>query len=361
MSQKDSDAFFCEVCSETGEDFLVYGYCTNCNEYLCRNCFDYHRKPKKTRHHVLLEKDAMPKPAERPVAPGPDECVELCNKHPVEIAVFYCNNHDEFFCNSCAATTHRTCEFLYIPDAAKGFVESQELEKTFASLCVIAKLCEENIDLAAKNSVKSENQLSAAKKNVESYMENVKKVFAAKAEKIFAKMEEINNENKLNMTTVSNTSKSTKANAEVLKENLQRLCDKKQFCQLYTETKKAAKTIGELDLTITDVGNENAIQEFKCQCDKRLHQFVTNSSLFICIDPNDKKRLFPIYQPVMVTHASKTNNDVPGEQAPEVPEPNFPPPMIPPRKGTNSDSLTDMQSYADDDNDPIYEFIEDRH
>lgn len=358
MSSSDSE-FYCEVCSETGEEFIVYGYCTNCNEYLCRDCFEYHRKPKSTRHHVLLLKDAMPSPSERPTAtPSADICTELCKSHPSEIAVFYCETHDDFFCNSCAATTHRACVFLYIPDAAKGFDQSQELKKTFNDLNAISTLCEENIDLAAKNSAKSDNQLTAAKKSVDTYIENVKKVLAGKAETIFTKMDEINDENKQIMAVVSDTSKSTKAEAETLKETLQGLCEKKLFCQLFTEAKKATNVISELDLTITSAGSDNIIQEFKCQCDRRLFELVTNSSLFICIDPNDKKRLFPIYQSVMVTRASKAENDVPTESAPGVPEPDFPPPTIPPRKGTFNDNMNDIQAFNDDD--PIYELIEEK-
>ncbi|XP_045206373.2 transcription intermediary factor 1-alpha-like [Mercenaria mercenaria] len=367
LSSEDDDTLYCEICSDTGEEFIVHGYCTNCNEYMCKNCFDYHRKPKPTRNHILLLKNAMPKPTERPTASvSPDVCTELCKTHPAEIAAFYCETHDEFFCNSCAATTHKTCEFLYIPDAAKDFANSAELEKTFSDLNAISKLCEENIDHAAKNSAKSDNQLTAAKKSVETYIENVQKVLSGKAEKIYTKMEEINTDNKDNMSNVSETCKSTKSESETLKQSLQALCDKKQFCQLYTETKKAAKAISELDLTVTNAGNVNKIQEYKCQCDKRLFQLVTNSSLFICIDPNDKKRLFPLYQSVMVSESSsRIDNDVPTEQAPnvpetlDVPEPNFPPPVVPPRRFTTSESIDEISIIQDDE--PIYELIEDRH
>ena len=362
----DDGELYCEICADTGGEFIVHGYCTNCNEYMCKNCFDYHRKPKPTRNHVLLLRNAMPKPTERPIsAPQPDMCTELCKKHPSEIAAFYCQTHDDFFCNSCAATTHRTCEFLYIPDAAKDFAKSTELEKTFSDLNAISKSCEENSDRSEKNSAKSDNMLSAAKKNVETYIENVQRMLREKAEKIYTKMDEINNDNKENMTNVSDTCKTTRSKSEELKQNLQNLQDKKLFCQLYTESKKASNAIRELDLIVTNAGNENKIQDYKCQCDKRLFQLATNSSIFICIDPNDKKRLFPLYQSVIVSEGSRIDNDVPTEQAPDipeildVPEPNFPPPVIPPRRFTESESSVETP-VAQIEDEPIYEFIEDK-
>lgn len=366
ISSTDDETFYCEICSETGEEFIVHGYCTNCNEYMCKNCFDYHRKPKPTRNHILLLRNAMPKPTERPTSSvSPDVCNELCKKHPAEIAAFYCVTHDDFFCNSCAATTHKTCEFLYIPDAAKDFAESAELEKTFSDLNEISKVCEENVDRSEKNSAKSDNMLAVAKKNVETYIENVQQILSEKAEKAFAKMDEINNDNKDNMSNVSDTCKTTKSKSEELKQSLQKLLDKKQFCQLYTASKKATNAIRELEVTVTNAGNENKIQHYKCQCDKRLFQIATNSSIFICIDPNDKKRLFPLYQSVIVSEGSKVDSDVPVEQAPDVPqvqdvpEPNFPPPVVPPRKFTMSESLVDIP-ISNVEEEPIYEFIEDK-
>ncbi|KAL4230145.1 Transcription intermediary factor 1-alpha [Mactra antiquata] len=322
----------CEICEIDEDQYLAFGYCKNCDNYLCEDCFKYHRKPKPARDHVLLNKDQMPQPAERTsAATREDVCTETCQRHENEIATFYCANHDEFFCNPCAATTHKKCDFLYIPDASKNFNESEEVKKAFNDLEEIEKACDKNTELARNNTNESDKQLNTTKKTIKNYLETIQKTLQDKADKVFTKMDEINSENETNMNNVLTDCDNTKKSSSEWSAKLKELVDNKQFCQLFIESKKAKKVIAALDASITNIQSENKIQEQKCQIDKRLMQLVTSSSLFICIDPNDKSRIFPIYQGVIVKKRESDNpNDVPDEVAPGIPPPDVPPPDVPP-------------------------------
>lgn len=344
----------CEICEDDGDRYIAHGYCKNCDNYLCEDCFNYHLKPKPARDHVLLMKDEMPDPGNRSSAATPvDACTELCERHPKEVAAFYCENHDEFFCNSCAATTHRKCDFLYVPDAAENFEQSAELRRAFADLQNIVKVCDENIERAKNNTNESDNQLLSTKKSIKNYIESAQKILQEKAEKVFAKMDEIHKENKMRMEDVTTTSITTKKQTHDLSTRLRQLSDKKQLCQLYTESKKGRKVITEMNTVVTNVGTRNKIQEQKCQIDKRLLQLVSSSSLFICIDPSDKKRLFPIYQGIVVKRRDAEEDDVPSDEAPDIPPPNYPPPAVPPRK-----CVEELRPSTTEEEECIYELIQ---
>ena len=51
----------CDLCEGEGQYKEAVGYCSNCREYMCTDCFRQHTRPKPTRHHVLLDQHHMPK------------------------------------------------------------------------------------------------------------------------------------------------------------------------------------------------------------------------------------------------------------------------------------------------------------
>ncbi|XP_053386654.1 uncharacterized protein LOC128550838 [Mercenaria mercenaria] len=101
---KSSEEYFeysCDPCNTVGDHVEAQGYCTNCEEYLCGTCFRSHSRSKASRHHTLLDKDAMP----RITAKNCDPCKTAGDE--IE-AAGYCKDCDEYLCDSCYKSHSRS-------------------------------------------------------------------------------------------------------------------------------------------------------------------------------------------------------------------------------------------------------------
>ncbi|XP_053384902.1 uncharacterized protein LOC128546149 [Mercenaria mercenaria] len=114
----------CEPCLFVGQHVGGHGFCVECQEYLCKNCFECHKKTKATRNHQLLDKDNVGKNAT--TSKDSDECTEKCSVHKKEIIKFFCPTHKALGCNDCVILDHRTCNIDYIPDKCSDIGDSEE-------------------------------------------------------------------------------------------------------------------------------------------------------------------------------------------------------------------------------------------
>ena len=106
----------CHPCSLDGNQVAVYGFCTECIEYLCRDCHKDHKKFKKTHlHTVLIGKDL---PLDISVFERIAN-ISYCSTHPKQILQFKCINHEVFVCSICAITNHRGNDHLVHIDQLK--------------------------------------------------------------------------------------------------------------------------------------------------------------------------------------------------------------------------------------------------
>ncbi|XP_045179869.2 uncharacterized protein LOC123539370 [Mercenaria mercenaria] len=101
---KSSEEYFeysCDPCKTVGDHVEAQGYCTNCEEYLCGTCFRSHSRSKASKHHTLLDKDAMPKMTAKICDP--------CKTAGDEVeAAGYCKDCDEYLCDSCYKSHSRS-------------------------------------------------------------------------------------------------------------------------------------------------------------------------------------------------------------------------------------------------------------
>ncbi|XP_045175982.2 uncharacterized protein DDB_G0279899-like [Mercenaria mercenaria] len=114
----------CQPCLTIGQHVAAHGFCVECQEYLCKTCFEYHKRTKASRSHQLLDKDNVGKHAS--TSKDSDECTEKCSVHKKEIIKFFCPTHKALGCNDCVILDHRTCKIDYIPDKCAGIGESEE-------------------------------------------------------------------------------------------------------------------------------------------------------------------------------------------------------------------------------------------
>ncbi|XP_045177323.2 uncharacterized protein LOC123537571 [Mercenaria mercenaria] len=122
-SSEDFD-LSCQPCLTIGQHVAAHGFCVECQEYLCKTCFEYHKRTKASRNHQLLDKDNVGKHAS--TSKDSEECTEKCSVHKKEIIKFFCPTHKALGCNDCIILDHRTCKIDYIPDKCADIGDSEE-------------------------------------------------------------------------------------------------------------------------------------------------------------------------------------------------------------------------------------------
>ncbi|XP_053389382.1 E3 ubiquitin-protein ligase TRIM33-like, partial [Mercenaria mercenaria] len=136
----------CEPCLVIDQQIEAHGFCVDCQEYLCKNCFSYHQRIKATKHHHLVNKDNMAKHA---VIKESDECTEKCQVHKKEVIKFFCPKHEALGCKDCIVLDHRACDIDYIPDKCTGIGDSAEFREVLRELDQKVNEVEDIIKLAA--------------------------------------------------------------------------------------------------------------------------------------------------------------------------------------------------------------------
>ncbi|XP_045176315.2 uncharacterized protein LOC123536888 [Mercenaria mercenaria] len=122
-SAKDFD-HSCQPCLTFGQHVAADGFCVECQEYLCKTCFECHKRKKVSRNHQLLDKDNVGKHAI--TRKDSEECTEKCSVHKKEIIDFFCPTHESLGCNDCIILNHRTCKIDYIPVKCADIGGSEE-------------------------------------------------------------------------------------------------------------------------------------------------------------------------------------------------------------------------------------------
>ena len=107
----------CKPCYIDDKQARAFCFCVNCKEYLCKACYEDHRKFKSTRNHTVLKGEDLPKDTS-----AFDKLSELmyCDIHSDEKIEYKCTTDHVFLCSICATTSHIKCERIeYIGNVAK--------------------------------------------------------------------------------------------------------------------------------------------------------------------------------------------------------------------------------------------------
>lgn len=98
---------FCNHCREESIDKAAFGFCIVCVDYLCKECYESHRKFKVTRTHMVLKDSDLPE----------DESLlenmtklRFCDQHFENEKEFKCLDHKSLFCSICAVSDHHSCK-----------------------------------------------------------------------------------------------------------------------------------------------------------------------------------------------------------------------------------------------------------
>ena len=136
---------YCIPCSRDDLDEPAEGYCQDCQEHLCKTCFQHHRRSRPSRDHVLLDKESMPsQPTNSDL--NDDIITNSCIIHRDKALEFYCNNHKSVACYVCMTLEHKQCKVDYIPDISRNV--STEFKDLVTKMEMLVRKCESNIKRA---------------------------------------------------------------------------------------------------------------------------------------------------------------------------------------------------------------------
>ena len=109
---------FCAPCKTENFNKEAKHYCEHCQEHLCDACQGAHRKLKATKNHNILSGRHMPKASEITKRPA---CSVRCNCRQNREVMFYCKDHDDVICDSCATVIHRRCTTFSIQNKSRSY------------------------------------------------------------------------------------------------------------------------------------------------------------------------------------------------------------------------------------------------
>lgn len=120
-SSDETTELFCDTCAADEKIVTARGYCADCEEYLCTECVDFHRRQKLLKTHVIIEGEQMPSKKARDVK---DKCVDKCAFHCDKVIEFICKSCDTLGCYVCMVTHHKKCD-----DTC--FIKDLSIDETF--------------------------------------------------------------------------------------------------------------------------------------------------------------------------------------------------------------------------------------
>jgi hypothetical protein len=240
---------FCQPCDEEGTRIPAHGYCTDCNEHLCKNCFTVHKKHKLSKQHTLLDLTKMPKVLHQPSTSthkGKSNKLSIpCCKHPKEIIKFYCQDHEELLCSVCVTLEHQasSCKFNYIPDISGNITGSKECQDILKAVENTSSQYQQFVEDVKKMTNKSNSSLKEALADIKMFRQEINQRLDELERQIkdAAKVKE--QENNKHLKAVETTCKDITKFLKISSDKIKQLNTPKQADQLFMELKLAKKTM----------------------------------------------------------------------------------------------------------------------
>lgn len=119
--QTASDELFtsmCDPCNYDGVERQAIRYCQDCNEYLCLDCTESHRRFKNLRNHKILTGKDIPEATDTS-RKFKNKIVCSCDQN-LEVNS-YCEEHKDIICQACKTLKHRKCTTTSLSEKSANY------------------------------------------------------------------------------------------------------------------------------------------------------------------------------------------------------------------------------------------------
>ncbi|CAC5408366.1 unnamed protein product [Mytilus coruscus] len=242
-------------------------WCTNCEEGLCEDCENVHRKIKILRNHKVISIDDYRKIE--------NVTISLVCEHHGENLEWFCQNHDKALCMVCVTSDHKACAgIISISVASKNARQStalSDLEEAIEGTLRNVKQFTKNRESATKEIEKQElmvkNIVFETRTKINGYLDKLQ-------EKLLRKLGSISHTCK---TKYKNFLQKLESTTEMLTKLREQTLHLKQFSsdiQVFLGTRQVNKRIvSEIESIKNEIG---ATKDFELKVD--IHSLIENFS-----------------------------------------------------------------------------------
>lgn len=116
FAEKNSGTKHCEVCKLMKKVNGATGFCVECKDYLCQNCWDVHKFTKFTLNHEVISLEGTSIEELEKQSKGQEEHSK-CSKHSSEDLRYFCKGCEEYVCTDCILLDHQNHPCISIQEA----------------------------------------------------------------------------------------------------------------------------------------------------------------------------------------------------------------------------------------------------
>jgi len=178
----------CQPCVHDGKQVPAKSYCTDCKEYLCKQCCDYQKKFTVLRQHKLSDigdthVSTRKKQGSKPTI--------NCKLHPDKLIEFYCRKHNVTVCGACAVIDHMSCQPQYIPDISLDYKHikvfkdyNTHLESLLKSVTHFLQYAENSIKGTMENGQRHIAEIKRYREEINQYLDRKEKELEDEIDKL---------------------------------------------------------------------------------------------------------------------------------------------------------------------------------
>ncbi|XP_060582774.1 uncharacterized protein LOC132739136 [Ruditapes philippinarum] len=264
---------YCDLCREDKKLVPAEGFCVNCNEYLCMNCFDFHRKQKTLKLHVLKDKCNMPQ--DRDAVNPIDACVDKCSTHTDKLIEYFCHSCDQLGCSACIVTGHRACKDVdFVPDIVANMENSEESKQVKNTVQHLSQKLVLHKNRVVSNIEQSNAFRKKAKEKIVKQRQEIDSIFDRKENDMYAEIDEIYNDDQVHLTTASDLINSL---TDKVSDIYSDLCSSsRNRCQLFVATKMAKKRMNAIERDVDTLKSANKVHNFQYNPKSQLQDELAN-------------------------------------------------------------------------------------
>ncbi|XP_053372839.1 E3 ubiquitin-protein ligase TRIM33-like [Mercenaria mercenaria] len=268
---------YCEPCVGDGKQVEAEGFCVDCSEYLCGQCYNSHGRFKAFKHHVLQDKKNVPVDV---ASTGVlDVCVEKCSKHPTKVTEYFCRSCDTLGCSACITKNHRQCQSVdHIPDIVTDLENNDEF-KTFAEYFDknLTLLKERKDEINSRKTVVNEMK-NQAKTELKNQRDKINKFFDHLEVEMDKKIMDIDKNNKDTLKAASERCNIINDELNKMKTVIETKRKNGQKCELFIKMKRSKREIKKLDSQFDMLYDESKVQRYKLVQSAQTEEIMKNTT-----------------------------------------------------------------------------------
>ncbi|XP_060575188.1 uncharacterized protein LOC132732725 [Ruditapes philippinarum] len=276
------ELLLCDPCKSDGQSLSVEGYCVDCEEYLCKDCYKVHCRPSITRHHVLKGKDNMPKKKEC----KPD----TCPIHAEQLVEYYCEAHEEVCCSSCKGLSHKKCEGV---KRINDILPEIDIKKEFEKLQGNTELLRNDINITqyvvqsslkaiTMNHDKARHEMSSVRQQVRKHIDEIES-------ELDKKLKTIRDEDERKIMSHKNTCEAMYFDANTIESYVQPKISRNRTLDAFISMKRAQSKIRADHVNLEKIRMDNKIKRYSFTPDKEVTKLTSQPYTFGNISLNETK------------------------------------------------------------------------